>query len=91
MNRDNTLGFDQTMFNILDGTFKAALLLGGTHTPEQIKLMMVATHLESLANLFLLADETSDKGGDTALDLKKVALGLMGTADWVKDGMDYGV
>lgn len=79
-----TENFDLAIRDLLEETFQAALLMGSTHTPEQLKLMIVATNLESLANTFLLADEANE----VDLDLKKVALGLMGTSDWVKEGLE---
>jgi hypothetical protein len=79
------LGFDQDIYNILDATFKAALLIGGDHyTPEQLKCMIAATNLESLAKTFLLADDNPE---DITLNLKQVSLGLLGTADWLKAGL----
>lgn len=85
-NSDIKPGFDQEMYKILNDTFKAALLLGSSHSPEQIKLMIVATNLESLASMFLLADESPELA---QLDFKKVALGLMGTGDWVREGLNF--
>lgn len=80
------LNFDQEISTILETTFQQALLISaGAHTPEQLRLMIVSTNLESLAKTFLIADNQPDT---ISLDLKKVALGLLGTADWIKDGLD---
>jgi hypothetical protein len=77
--------FDVEIHNLLETAFQSALIIGGnTYTPEQIKLMIVATNLESLAKTFLFAD---DKPEEITLNLKQVALGLLGTSDWVKEGL----
>ena len=77
--------FDLEIRNLLESTFQAALLVGGeTYTPEQIKLMIASTNLESLAKTFLIAD---DKPDEVTLNLKQVALGLLGTADWLKENL----
>lgn len=79
-------GFDTEIHDLLESAFQAALIIGsGVYTPEQIKLMIVSTNLESLARTFLLAD---DKPDEITLNLKQVALGLLGTSDWVKEGLD---
>ena len=78
-------GFDVEIRNLLNTAFQSALIIGGdAYSPEQIKLMIVATNLESLAKTFLLAD---DKPDEITLNLKQVALGLLGTSDWVKEGL----
>lgn len=77
--------FDIEIHDLLEAAFQAALVIGaGSYTPEQIKLMIVATNLQSLANTFLMADSKPD---DITLNLKQVALGLLGTSDWVKEGL----
>lgn len=79
-------GFDLQIHNLLEAAFQSALIIGGgTYTPAQIKLMIVATNLESLAKTFLLADDAPD---EIELNLKQVALGLLGTSDWVKEGLE---
>lgn len=79
------IGFDQEIFSLLEETFKAALSIGGDYSPEQIKLMIVATNLESLAKMFLVAD---NKPEEVTLNLKKVALGIMGTSDWIQSSFE---
>lgn len=74
--------FDLDIYNTLEATFQAALLIHSGLTPEQIKLMIVATSLESLAKSFLLADSEPER---ISMNLKQVALGILGTADWVKE------
>lgn len=78
-------GLDVEIYDLLENAFQAALLIGGsTYSREQIKLMIVSTNLESLAKTFLIAD---DKPDEVTLNLKQVALGLLGTSDWVKEGL----
>lgn len=79
-------GFDEEIRDLLETAFQAALVIGsGTYTPEQIKLMIISTNLQSLAKTFLVAD---DKPDEITLNLKQVALGLLGTSDWVKEGLE---
>lgn len=79
------INFDLEIRNLLEGAYQAALKLnkGQVYSPEQIKMMIVATNLESLAKTFLHADETEE----ATLDLKKVALGILGTIDWIKEDL----
>lgn len=80
-------GFDEEIHDLLETAFQSALIIGGdSYTPEQIKLMIVATNLESLAKTFLVADSKPD---EITLNLKQVALGLLGTSDWVKEGIGF--
>lgn len=80
------IGFDQEIAGLLESAYQAALLIGGqVYTSDQIKLMIIATNLESLANTFLMAD--NDPEGMT-LNLKQVALGLFGSSDWLKTDLD---
>lgn len=80
--------FDIEIRDTLEITYQAALALnkvqGSRYSPEQIKLMILVTTLTALSNTFLMAD-TEDE--DIKLDMKKVALGVLGTADWVKEGL----
>lgn len=79
-------GFDQEIRDLLEEAFQAALLVGGgTYSPEQIKLMIVATNMQSLAKTFLVADSKPD---EITLNLKQVALGILGTSDWIKEGLE---
>lgn len=80
---DNT-GFDLEIRNLLEAAYQTALLMGSNYTPDQIKLMMVAKNLESAANTFLMADNNPA----ITLNLKQVALGLLGTQDWIKEGLE---
>lgn len=76
--------FDVEIRDILEDTYKKATLINdGQYTPEQLKLMILATNLQSLANTFLLADSDPEK---IQLNLKQVALGILGSADWIKEG-----
>jgi hypothetical protein len=78
-------GFDGEISAILEDTFQAALLIGGSvYTPEQIKLMIAAVNIESLAHTLLVADSNEE----VDLNLKQMALGLLGTSDWLKAGLD---
>lgn len=82
---DNGVAFDVFIRNTLEETYQQALLIESNYTPEQIKLMIVATNLQSIAKTFLLADSHPDK---VQLNLKQVALGILGTQDWLKEGLD---
>lgn len=78
--------YDEEMRDLLEGTFREALDIGGQiYSPEKIKLMIMATNLDSLAKLFLIADSKPD---EVTLDLKQVALRILGTADWIKEGLE---
>jgi len=77
-------GFDSDIRDVLDETFQAALKIGSDHTPDQLKLMIIATNLEALAKTFLLADDHEE----VTLDLKQVALGLLGSKDWLSEGFE---
>lgn len=77
------LPFDVEIRNLLEATFQAALKVQSDLTPEQIKLLIVATNLQSIANTFLLADERED----VSLNLKQTALGILGTKDWLEEGI----
>lgn len=75
-------GFDQEIRDILQQTFSSALVIGeGSYTPEQVKLMILATNLDALAKTFLKADE-DDRFNP---DFKQVALALFGTSDWIRE------
>lgn len=79
-------GFDEEIHNLLESAYQEALVIGaGAYSPEQIKLMIIATNLQSLAKTFLIADSKPD---EVTLNLKQVALGLLGTSDWVKKGLE---
>ena len=81
---DNDIPFDVEIRDILEDTYKKATILNdGQFTPDQLKLMILATNLQSLANTFLLADKSP---GEVKMDLKKVALGILGTHDWIQEG-----
>ena len=73
--------FDVEIRNLLEATYQAALKIESELTPEQIKLLIAATNLQSIANTFLLADERPD----VQLNLKQCALGILGTKDWLEE------
>ncbi len=73
--------FDVEIRNLLEATFQAALKIQSDLTPEQLKLLIAATNLQSIANTFLLADERPD----IQLNLKQTALGILGTKDWLEE------
>lgn len=75
--------FDIEIRNLLEATFQAALKVQSDLSPEQIKLLIVATNLQSIANTFLLADERPE----VQLNLKQAALGILGTKDWLEEGI----
>lgn len=50
---------------------------------EQLKMRIVASNLKALADIFLMADS---KPEEVEVDYKRVALGLLGTSDYlIKD------
>lgn len=75
--------FDVEIRNLLEATYQAALKVKSDLTPDQIKLLIAATNLQSISNTFLLADERPD----IQLNLKQVALGILGTKDWLEEGI----
>lgn len=77
-------GYDEELRDILEGTYQAALLVKSSYTPDQIKLMILATNLGSIANTFLLADSNPE----VKLNLKQLALGILGTQDWITEGFE---
>lgn len=84
-----TNGFDEEITQLLQETFTQALLIGSTtYTADQIRLMIIATNMQSLANTFLLADNNPEA---VNLNLKQVALGLLGTKDWIMENLPEGV
>lgn len=79
-------GFDEEIHNLLESAYQDALVIGAdVYSPEQIKLMIISTNLQSLAKTFLIADSKPD---EIMLNLKQIALGLLGTSDWVKKGLE---
>lgn len=75
--------FDVEIRNLLEATYQAALKIESSLTPEQLKLLIAATNLQSVANTFLLADERPE----VQLNLKQAALGILGTKDWLEEGI----
>ena len=53
-----------------------------TDTDDQLRLRLVASNLRALANVVLIADS---KPNEFSLNLKQVALGILGTSDWIYD------
>jgi hypothetical protein len=86
---EEEINFDQEIRNILEQTFQAALAVGkNKYTSEQIKLMIVASNMHALAKTFLEADENPN---GVSLNLKKVALGILGTSDWIEESFKNNV
>lgn len=56
-----------------------------TYTDDQIRRKIVCSNLHALCNTLLLADSNPDQVG---VDLKKVVLGILGTAEWLVKGLD---
>lgn len=85
---EDEVGFDQEIRNLLERAYQAALKINGNaktkFNPDHIKLMIVTTHMDSLAKALLHADE-HDVG---ALDMKKMALGIYGTIDWIREDLE---
>lgn len=50
-----------------------------TDTDDQLRMRIVASNLRALSTVLLMADENPNIG----LDIKKVALGLLGTSDFI--------
>lgn len=80
----NDKPFDQFIYDTLEETYQKALLIENECTPEQIRLMIIATSLQSMAKTFLLADSYPSS---VKLNLKQVALGCLGTYDWVENSL----
>ena len=52
-------------------------------TDEQLKMRIVSSNLKALANVMLIADSKEE----ISLNLKQVALGLLGTAAYLSDDL----
>ncbi len=82
---ETTDGFDVEISRVLEATYQAALMIGSKkYSPAEIKLLILAADLEALAKTFLLVDDREE----VTMDLKQVALGILGTVDWVRDGLE---
>lgn len=76
--------FDEEIATMLEGAFRQALVIGGdAYSDDHIRLLILTTHLKSVVKVFLEADTNPD----LQLDLKKVALGMLGSIDWIEQGL----
>jgi hypothetical protein len=69
---------DEELMQTMDLIYKVIKERGVDHTDAEIRCMVVATNLRGFAQALLITD---DVGG--GVDLKRAALGLLGTADWL--------
>jgi len=63
---------------------QTALLTGSELTEQQLVLLTIAQGLETLAEYFISANPERIKDSLENV-LAKLSLGLLGTADWIKD------
>lgn len=76
--------FDGEIRDLLESAYQTALMLGdGAYSPEQIKMMVIATNMESLVKTFLF----TDLHPEIDLDMKKMALGVLGCIDWIRESL----
>lgn len=77
--------FDREVTELLEEAYQTALKINNNRvfSPEHIKMLILITNLEAMAKTFILASDTN--GID--LDLKKVALGVFGTIDWIRESL----
>lgn len=84
-------GFDETIKEYLDNALEQVMAMPTWTAPEyQARLAVLALNLRALANNFLVVD-SADGAAPLTLDLKKVALGILGTADFAEAGLPEGI
>lgn len=76
--------FDQELNSLMDDMFKTIKRLDSSYSDAEVRCLIVAHNMRGLANALIIIDEA----GET-LDLKRTALGLLGTADWLKGDIEY--
>lgn len=79
-------GFDTTIKGLLDDAYKAAMVINANNsfTADEVRMMILITNLQSLVKAILTADAEPEVH---TLDLKQVALGLMGAIDFASEGI----
>lgn len=71
--------FDIEITTIMDHLFNIIRPAEKTLSDVELRCLVAASNLRGLAEAMLVADDNS-----TGIDLKRTALGLFGTADWLK-------
>lgn len=81
------MGFDATIKALLDDAYASAMAINAnnTFTADQVRMMILVTNLQSLTKAILLADAEPEAH---TLNLKQVALGLMGAIDFALEDMN---
>lgn len=75
---------DEELYSAMDDVFEMIKgNLANRDTDDQLKRRIVYHNLNALAQVILLADANPEM----TLDLKRVALGILGTADWIAKGL----
>lgn len=74
---------DEQLINIMEHLFDIIQPHKGDLTDVELRCLIVSTNLRGLAETLLVADDKK-----MPADLKKTALGLLGTADWLKGDIE---
>lgn len=74
---------DENLINIMDYYLAMAKVTDPNHSDDWYKRKIVANNLKGLANVILEAHEH-----DIEADYQQLALGLLGTADWLEPDND---
>lgn len=79
--------FDEEITQAMDKVFAATSVVnkktGKQLTPDQLRIWIAATNLKGLVNVILMSQNSEE----IELDLNQLALGLLGTIDWMLQGV----
>lgn len=74
---------DEQLTSIMTHLFNIIRPAEKNLTDVELRCLIVATNLRGLAEAMLIANDR-----DNGIDLPKTALGLLGTADWLKGDLE---
>lgn len=74
---------DETLITLMSHLFEMIRPMEKNLTDTELRCLIVSSNLRGLAESLL---EIDDRGG--SMNLRKTALGLLGTADWLKGDLE---
>lgn len=74
---------DETLIKLMDNLYKIIRPMEKELSDTELRCLIVASNLKGLAESLL---EIDDRQG--TMNLRKTALGLLGTADWLKGDLE---
>jgi len=72
--------FDDEIKSVLDTTHQMGLRMPSPYTPDQLRMAIVGMNLRALVHTLL----TADSEDAIKIDFKQVALGILGTVDFLE-------